>query len=227
MAACFSAQALFSRGLHHGVPSFFYWLTIVALIGAASLGGWLGLRSGPASCSRRRPPGDRRGQARDHRWLIIALSHRGSVGIFTGWLVAKVGIPSFIVTLALFLAWQGVVLYILNSHPSTSAATRSGTTSRTATCRPAGGWIFIDRPARRLPRLHADGARLNAQRARAGGRHVAARPRACRGAGRLGGSSSYWFFNQNRNPNSGIKIEGVPWAASHPDRVDDRAGRSC
>jgi D-xylose transport system permease protein len=39
------------------------------------------------------------------------------VGVVTGFLVAKVGIPSFIVTLALFLAWQGVLLFVLNSQP--------------------------------------------------------------------------------------------------------------
>jgi D-xylose transport system permease protein len=32
-------------------------------------------------------------------------------------LVGKVGIPSFIVTLALFLAWQGVLLFLLNTQP--------------------------------------------------------------------------------------------------------------
>lgn len=35
-----------------------------------------------------------------------------TLGIITGVLVAKVGIPSFVVTLALFLAWQGLTLKI-------------------------------------------------------------------------------------------------------------------
>ena len=34
-----------------------------------------------------------------------------------GYLVAKVGIPSFVVTLALFLAWQGVVQFALKGQP--------------------------------------------------------------------------------------------------------------
>ncbi len=37
------------------------------------------------------------------------------IGFITGWLRAKVGIPSFIVTLAFFLAFQGVMLYVLNT----------------------------------------------------------------------------------------------------------------
>jgi D-xylose transport system permease protein len=37
------------------------------------------------------------------------------IGFVTGWLRAKVGIPSFIVTLAFFLAFQGVMLFILNT----------------------------------------------------------------------------------------------------------------
>jgi D-xylose transport system permease protein len=45
-------------------------------------------------------------------WLemLLALCIGTSIGSLTGYLVAKVGIPSFVVTLALFLAWGGVVL---------------------------------------------------------------------------------------------------------------------
>lgn len=37
------------------------------------------------------------------------------IGLLTGSLCAKIRIPSFVVTLALFLAFQGVVLYIMNN----------------------------------------------------------------------------------------------------------------
>jgi D-xylose transport system permease protein len=37
------------------------------------------------------------------------------IGIGTGWLCAKIRIPSFVVTLALFLAFQGVVLFLVNN----------------------------------------------------------------------------------------------------------------
>jgi D-xylose transport system permease protein len=35
------------------------------------------------------------------------------VGMLTGFLVAKFGMPSFVVTLALFIAWQGVILQLI------------------------------------------------------------------------------------------------------------------
>ncbi|HEY3629344.1 MAG TPA: ABC transporter permease [Jatrophihabitantaceae bacterium] len=41
------------------------------------------------------------------------------IGFVTGWLCAKIRIPSFVVTLALFLAFQGVVLYVVNNGKGT------------------------------------------------------------------------------------------------------------
>jgi D-xylose transport system permease protein len=45
--------------------------------------------------------------------MLLALCIGTSIGSLTGYLVAKVGIPSFVVTLALFLAWGGVVLQFI------------------------------------------------------------------------------------------------------------------
>jgi D-xylose transport system permease protein len=42
--------------------------------------------------------------------LVLAFGAAAIIGSFNGWMVAKVGIPSFIVTLSGFLAWQGVLL---------------------------------------------------------------------------------------------------------------------
>ncbi len=41
------------------------------------------------------------------------------IGVITGWLCAKVRIPSFVVTLALFLAFQGVTLFVVNNFKGT------------------------------------------------------------------------------------------------------------
>lgn len=48
-------------------------------------------------------------------WLAVAVALGSGVviGLGIGFLVAKVGIPSFVVTLALFLAFQGLVLVII------------------------------------------------------------------------------------------------------------------
>ena len=62
--------------------------------------------------------------------IVIAVGHLGStqllamflsvavgtsIGTLIGFLVARIGIPSFIVTLALFLAWQGVLLKFIGT----------------------------------------------------------------------------------------------------------------
>jgi D-xylose transport system permease protein len=49
--------------------------------------------------------------------LVAAVCIGAAIGILNGYLVAKVGIPSFVVTLALFLAWQGVTQFVLSGQP--------------------------------------------------------------------------------------------------------------
>ncbi|AOS62488.1 sugar ABC transporter permease [Actinoalloteichus hymeniacidonis] len=48
-------------------------------------------------------------------WLemLLAICVGAAIGCLTGYLVARVGIPAFVVTLALFLAWGGVVLQLI------------------------------------------------------------------------------------------------------------------
>lgn len=51
--------------------------------------------------------------AQEWSWLpavAVALLVGVAIGLLTGFLVTKVGIPSFVVTLAFFLSWQGVLL---------------------------------------------------------------------------------------------------------------------
>jgi D-xylose transport system permease protein len=53
-------------------------------------------------------------------WYVTipaALATGVVIGILIGWLRAKVRIPSFVVTLAFFLAFQGVMLYIVDNGP--------------------------------------------------------------------------------------------------------------
>jgi D-xylose transport system permease protein len=50
----------------------------------------------------------------DWWWAVLAAGVAGAaIGLFTGVLVSVVRIPSFVVTLALFLGWQGVTLRIV------------------------------------------------------------------------------------------------------------------
>ena len=48
-------------------------------------------------------------------WLemLLAVCVGVVIGVFTGFLVAKVGMPSFVVTLALFISWQGMILQLI------------------------------------------------------------------------------------------------------------------
>ncbi|GAA2016115.1 ABC transporter permease [Nakamurella flavida] len=47
--------------------------------------------------------------------VLAALLIGVIMGLITGWLVSTIGIPSFVVTLAFFLAWQGVLLWIIGT----------------------------------------------------------------------------------------------------------------
>ncbi|GAB2466373.1 sugar ABC transporter permease [Jatrophihabitans fulvus] len=54
----------------------------------------------------------------DYSWYVTipaALIAGALIGLFIGWIRAKVGIPSFIVTLACFLGFQGLMLLVLNT----------------------------------------------------------------------------------------------------------------
>jgi D-xylose transport system permease protein len=50
-------------------------------------------------------------------WIAIVSSiHSGAqIGLIQGWWTAKLHVPSFVVTLAGFLGWQGALLYVLGS----------------------------------------------------------------------------------------------------------------
>ncbi|PRX51254.1 D-xylose transport system permease protein [Prauserella shujinwangii] len=45
--------------------------------------------------------------------MLLALCVGSAIGCITGFLVARIGMPSFVVTLALFLTWQGVILQFI------------------------------------------------------------------------------------------------------------------
>jgi D-xylose transport system permease protein len=47
--------------------------------------------------------------------VLLAVCVGAGIGCVTGFLVAKIGIPSFVVTLALFIAWYGVILQLVGT----------------------------------------------------------------------------------------------------------------
>jgi D-xylose transport system permease protein len=129
-------------------------------------------------------------------------------------LVTSLGIPSFIVTLALFLTWEGVTLDSVKSQSIGTSRYKPWFAMTHGNMSPALGWVMlvvlvggygiaaILRQTRRAKLgVSYDRPILTALRivvlAVAGGAAVA-------------------WFNQNRNPNPGPAIKGVPWAASVP-----------
>jgi D-xylose transport system permease protein len=52
--------------------------------------------------------------------IYLSVSAGIAIGLVTGFLVARVGIPSFVVTLALFLGWQGVLLQFIGTGSAIS-----------------------------------------------------------------------------------------------------------
>ena len=68
------------------------------------------------------------------------------IGVGTGWLCAKIRIPSFVVTLALFLAFQGVVLYLVNNGKGTkgnlTVRDKFVVALENGRWRPGAGWLM-------------------------------------------------------------------------------------
>lgn len=117
VAAGIAAIGIFHGNLHNQLPDLLFWSLIVGLAAAVVLAAWLkawtgavvvavGLVLVATNLTQHVVPG-----------IIAAVCIGAAIGTLNGYLVAKVGIPSFVVTLALFLAWQGVVQFALKGQP--------------------------------------------------------------------------------------------------------------
>jgi D-xylose transport system permease protein len=146
--------------------------------------------------------------------LIFAVSIGCAIGIFVGWLVAGVGIPSFIVTLALFLAFQGVLLFALKSQPIGVNNYNLWFGLAHDNMSPAWSWVFtivvvagyFVFTAVKSLRAHAAGLAADTMQL------VVARAAVIAVIALV----VTYFANQNRNTNDFLKIEGLPWAATIP-----------
>jgi D-xylose transport system permease protein len=151
-----------------------------------------------------------------HVWVAfgVAVTIGIAIGVLNGVLVTALGIPSFIVTLALFLAWEGVTLDAVKSQTVSTPRYEPWFKMTHGNMSPVQGWVFLVvvvggyavatfvRQRRRASRgVSYDQAALTALRI---------------GVLAIAGSAAVAWLNQNRNPNDGPKIQGVPWAASVP-----------
>ena len=214
ICAAAAAQGIFSGGFRKGVPGLLYWLIIIVMVAAILLGIWLKTYVGPAivaigliitltGTDKHIVPA-----------LILAVSVGSAVGIFVGFLVARVGIPSFIVTLALFLAWQGVLLFELNSQPIAISGYRFWNGLANFNMSPFWSWVYVIVVVGGYFAFTA----LKSIRSKAKGLSHDTMSLVVARAGILAvlAISVTIFANQNRNPNPGPKIQGLPWAAVIP-----------
>ena len=65
------------------------------------------------------------------------------MGLLTGWLVTVVGIPSFVVTLAFFLAWQGVLLLIIGDGGTVPVTNNTIVAIDSGNMSVVVGWIVV------------------------------------------------------------------------------------
>jgi len=144
-------------------------------------------------------------------WAVLAAVVTGMViGLFTGVLVSVVRIPSFVVTLALFLGWQGVTLRIIGQGgtvPVRNSVIVGFTNSSMST---TWGWILAVVVILLFAALQLN--RWRVQRAR----HLASQPLAIVLA-RIGviavvTLATTWVLNLNRALNPNIVLAGVPYA---------------
>jgi D-xylose transport system permease protein len=115
--AALAAVAVYHGELHGSIPGLLWWSLVVGLLVAVGLAVWLKAWSAAVVVAV--------------GWILVvtnltqhlflalvaAVCIGAAIGVLNGYLVAKVGIPSFVVTLALFLAWQGVLQFALSGQP--------------------------------------------------------------------------------------------------------------
>ncbi len=82
-----------------------------------------------------------------HGWapllgLLAGLGVGTAIGLFTGFMVTTFGIPSFVVTLAGLLGWQGALLYVLGDTGSVNLPPSIITDLTTTFFDPAVGWAI-------------------------------------------------------------------------------------
>jgi D-xylose transport system permease protein len=214
VCAGFAAQAIFSRGLHHGISGLLYWSVLIAMALMIVLGVYLKSISGPIVVAIGIIIALTGLDKHVIFALIFAIALGTAVGILVGWLVAGVGIPSFIVTLALFLAFQGLLLFALNSQPIGVNNYSFWYGLAHDNMSPLWSWVFTIVVVAgyfaftMLKSIRAQAKDLAADRIEL----VALRA----GVIAIVGLVITYFANQNRNTNDFKKIEGLPYAATVP-----------
>jgi D-xylose transport system permease protein len=143
-------------------------------------------------------------------WLasLVAIGAGVLIGLGIGLLVARVGIPSFIVTLAAFLAFQGLQLMVVGQGGLYRVSSSTLLSLENGNLPPAVGWLVAG-----VVVLGALGATLNHRRRRAARGHANQPFSAV--VTRIGilaviVSVCVFLLNQNRSMNPLFSVRGVP-----------------
>jgi len=75
--------------------------------------------------------------------LVVCLVTGVAIGLFIGVIVARIGIPSFVVTLAMFLALQGLMLIIIGEGGTISVTNPQILAIMNGNMSPAAGWVLF------------------------------------------------------------------------------------
>ena len=140
--AALAAQAVFSGNLHHALPGALYWGLVIGLVSAIGLALWLKAWSGAAVVALGLVLVATNLTQHLFLALVAAVCIGAAIGVLNGYLVAKVGIPSFVVTLALFLAWQGVLQFSLNAQPINTSNYELWHNMTYGNLSPTWSWVF-------------------------------------------------------------------------------------
>ncbi|HEX7105598.1 MAG TPA: ABC transporter permease [Acidothermaceae bacterium] len=142
--------------------------------------------------------------------MLLAVTTGTAIGVLTGFLVARVKIPSFVVTLALFLAWQGVLIQFLgagNAIPTQQF--KHINAIENSNISPAWGWVLL------VVFVGGYGVFVIYRSLRRRAEQLPAAPMSVLGTQLVVllvlGALAVYFLNENRNPNKGNPIRGVPW----------------
>ena len=142
--------------------------------------------------------------------LVACLGTGVLIGLLIGLLVARLGIPSFVVTLAMFLALQGLMLLIIGEGGTIGIADPVILAIQNKTLTPIAGWILF----LVVVLGYAATTGLRMRRRQAAGliaESMSVWAFKCIGLALLYGGATY-FLNQERSRNPAItSIKGVPY----------------
>jgi D-xylose transport system permease protein len=209
--AAIAAQGVFSGNLHHALPGALYWGLVIGMVVAIGLAVWLKAWTGVGVVVLGLVLIATNLTQHLFLALVAAVCIGAAIGVLNGYLVAQVGIPSFVVTLALFLAWQGVLQFALNAQPINTSKYNLWHNLTYGNLSPTWSWVFsivvvagfiAYTVLKSVTAKRASLARDSLSLVLIRGAALA-----------LVAIVLTYLANQNRNNNPYKVIEGIPWAA--------------